>query len=128
MGNRRQRGSGLKTDNAPAARAAKLEIRRNVMAAIGAPVHVFDAFAGTGELHRAVWKDAASYVGCDKRYLPDGRKMFVADNRRVLRAIRRSKRSRCGRYVQVGYTLCACLSFAIPRQRVPYRPAIHRQQ
>jgi hypothetical protein len=71
------------------AKRAKIEIRRNVAAAIGGvPLHVFDAFAGAGVLHRAVWRDlAASYTGCDKRYFKDGRRVFVADNRRVLRAL-----------------------------------------
>jgi hypothetical protein len=68
--------------------AAKVAIRRSVAEAVGAPVHVFDAFAGAGELYRDVWRDAAaSYTGCDKRYFRDGRRVFVADNRRVLRAI-----------------------------------------
>jgi len=51
---------------------------------------VFDAFAGAGELYAAVWREAATYTGCDLRYMPmrgDGRLMFAADNRRVLRAI-----------------------------------------
>lgn len=77
-----------KVDNARSGKAAKIEIRRNILAAIGAgEAHVFDAFAGAGQLYRAVWHEAASYVGCDQRYFADERKMFVADNRRVLRAI-----------------------------------------
>ena len=70
------------------AKKAKVEIRRRVAEAIGAPVHVFEAFAGAGSLYRQTWRTlAASYVGCDRRYFRDGRKVFVADNRRVLRAI-----------------------------------------
>jgi len=77
-----------KVDNARSGKAAKIEIRRNVLQSIGADkARVFDAFAGAGQLYRAVWREAASYVGCDKRYFADARKVFVADNRRVLRAI-----------------------------------------
>lgn len=79
---------GVKVDNAKRARSAKVEIRRNVMEAIGADqARVFDAFAGRGEYFKMVWGEAASYVGCDKRYFPDERAAFVADNRRVLRCI-----------------------------------------
>ena len=80
-----------KVDNNPQARAAKIDIRRRALAAIGADqAHVFDAFAGAGELYAEVWKDAASYTGCDLKYTPirgDQRLMFAADNRRVLRSI-----------------------------------------
>ena len=74
-------------DTSGTAKASKVLIRRNVMGAMDGPAHVFDAFAGTGEFYREVWKDAASYVGCDKRYFEDERLAYVADNRRVLRAI-----------------------------------------
>lgn len=76
-----------KRNNAPRAGAAKTQIRRNVLAAIGEPAAVFDAFAGQGEMYSAVWKDAGSYTGCDQKPQRDGRLMFCADNRRVLRAI-----------------------------------------
>ena len=77
-----------KTNNNPAARAAKIEIRRQVLAAIGAGnAAVFDAFAGEGELYREVWAAAASYVGCDLEWYRDERLVYVADNRRVMRAI-----------------------------------------
>lgn len=78
-----------KTDNARHGWKAKCEIRQHVLAAIGAErAHVFDAFAGAGLLWDAVWRDAASYVGCDERWFPDGaRCAFVADNRRVLRCV-----------------------------------------
>jgi len=76
-----------KVDNASRGKAAKVEIRRNVMAALGEPARVFDGFAGAGHLYRAVWREAASYTGCDQRYFADGRRMFVADNRRVLRSL-----------------------------------------
>jgi hypothetical protein len=79
---------GPKQDNRPTAKAAKVEIRRNVLEAVARPVRVFDAFAGTGELYRAIWCEADSYTGCDQRYLPDDRRrLFCADNRRVMRAI-----------------------------------------
>jgi hypothetical protein len=69
------------------ARPAKIEIRRNVLDAVGRPARVFDAYAGAGELHAAVWHQADSYTGCDEKWFNDARRMFVADNRRVLRAI-----------------------------------------
>jgi hypothetical protein len=76
-----------KTDNTFAATPAKVEIRRNVLDAVGAPARVFDAFAGPGELYSLVWSQAAAYTGCDVRWFNDHRRMFVGDNRRVLRAI-----------------------------------------
>lgn len=78
---------GTKTDNHPQARKAKVVLRQNVLAAIGAKAVVFDAFAGSGEMYSAVWKNAAAYTGCDLKPQSDGRLMFCADNRRVLRAI-----------------------------------------
>lgn len=67
---------------------AKVEIRRNVLEAIGpASAHVFDAFAGPGLMWQHAWKDAAEYVGCDTAWHQDDRRCFVADNRRVLRCI-----------------------------------------
>ncbi len=80
-------GTGItKTDNNPAAFKAKVSIRRNVMAMVPQPA-VFDAFAGSGEMFSAVWKDATSYAGCDLKLQRDGRLMFCADNRRVMRAV-----------------------------------------
>ncbi|MBV9982279.1 hypothetical protein [Bradyrhizobium sp.] len=81
------KGLGVKTDNNPQAFRAKVSIRRNVLEAIGADRSVFDAFAGAGEMYSAVWKDAAFYTGCDQKPQRDGRLMFCADNRRVLRTI-----------------------------------------
>lgn len=81
-----KKGPG-KTDNNPQAFRAKVAIRHNVLAAIGADASVFDAFAGAGEMYSAVWKDAAHYTGCDQKPQRDGRLMFCADNRRVMRAI-----------------------------------------
>jgi len=76
-----------KTDNNPQAFAAKVDIRKRVLATVGDKASVFDGFAGAGEMYSAVWKDAKAYTGCDLKWARDGRKMFVADNRRVLRAI-----------------------------------------
>jgi hypothetical protein len=76
-----------KTDNNAQAFAAKVSIRRSVMGLIEQPT-VFDAFAGEGRMYSEVWKDATAYTGCDLKYMRgDGRTMFAADNRRVLRAI-----------------------------------------
>jgi hypothetical protein len=80
-----------KVDNNPQAFAAKVDIRRRVLAGVGTrDARVFDGFAGAGELYAAVWKDAAAYTGCDLKYQPmrgDVRLMFAADNRRVLRSL-----------------------------------------
>lgn len=75
-----------KTNNHRKSRGAKATLRRNVMREIGA-VRVFDGFAGSGRMHRDVWRDAEHYVGCDMRWYRDDRAAYVADNRRVLRAI-----------------------------------------
>jgi hypothetical protein len=75
-----------KTDNNPQAYRAKIAIRRKVLEAV-ADASVFDAFAGSGEMYSAVWKDAKSYTGCDLKPQRDGRLMFAADNRRVMRAV-----------------------------------------
>lgn len=86
-----------KTDNNPQAFKAKVDIRRRVLEAVGQvglPTRdgatytgVFDAFAGSGEMYSAVWKAADCYTGCDLKRQVDGRLMFAADNRRVLRVI-----------------------------------------
>jgi hypothetical protein len=78
----------IKTDNNPAALSAKVEIRQRVLDAVGAEqAAVFDAFAGEGQLHKRVWRHAKSYVGCDMIWYRDDRLVFVADSRRVMRAI-----------------------------------------
>jgi hypothetical protein len=69
---------------------AKVEIRRNVLAALGpGNASVFDAFCGpVGEMHAAVWAGAARYVGVDKEWeKQDARRRFVAEAATVLRAI-----------------------------------------
>ena len=77
-----------KRDNAPAADGVKQTVRNNVLEAIGAEVaNVLDCYAGEGNMYRAVWHRAAYYAGCDKDLFLDRRRAFVADNRRVLRAI-----------------------------------------
>lgn len=76
-----------KTNNRPAARARKLELRRNVLDVVK-PAHVLDAFCGDGQMWRDAWSGASSYTGIDleMRWPPHARR-FVADNRDVLRAI-----------------------------------------
>ena len=80
-----------KKDNSKAAEAAKIRIRECVLAAIGAQTaSVFDAFAGEGQMFKAVWCQAARYVGCDKdAWYPQDERMAFAkcENRRVLRAV-----------------------------------------
>jgi hypothetical protein len=81
---------GEKIDNNPRAMTAKIDIRRRVLEAMPDRVRVFDAFAGDGHMHAAVWANAFGYVGCDLKYKPltgGTRCMFAADNRRVMRAI-----------------------------------------
>jgi hypothetical protein len=77
-----------KTDNARAAKQAKVELRRNVLDVVK-PARVFDAFCGEGNMWRAVWKDAAAYVGCDliDWTLDVEFRRFQADNRIVMRSI-----------------------------------------
>jgi hypothetical protein len=80
--------SSRKTNNHAAARPAKAEIRQNVLDAVGADTAaVFDAFAGEGVLYREVWSKAGSYLGCDLTWYRDARLCYVADSRRVMRAI-----------------------------------------
>lgn len=76
-------------ENSQHAVKAKVEIRRNVLAAVTAErAVVFDAFAGAGVMWSEVWRHAAGYVGCEERmWYRDERCCFVADNRRVLRCI-----------------------------------------
>ena len=77
-----------KKHHSAAAWGAKVEIRERVLQFVGAgKARVFDAFAGVGELHEAVWRLAAHYEGCDSKLYLDKRTMFCADNRRVLRCI-----------------------------------------
>jgi hypothetical protein len=81
-------GQPAKTNNAARALPAKLQIRENVLAAAGGETAVvFDAFAGEGELYRRVWHKAGRYVGCDLEWYRDDRLVYVADSRRVMRAI-----------------------------------------
>jgi len=76
------------TNSTPAATHAKIDIRGRVLGRIGAKeARVFDAFAGDGAMHRAVWGEAAECVGCDIKFYPDARMNFVADNLRLMRAI-----------------------------------------
>lgn len=81
--------AGLQVDNHPARAGGKVALRRLALAAIGADAaRVFDAFAGSGTMHRAVWHEAASYTGCDvRRFAGSQRLAYVADNLRVLRAV-----------------------------------------
>lgn len=75
-----------KVDNHARSMPDKTELRRLVLGEVNATV--FDAFAGSGEMFRRVWKDAPGYTGCDLRWFPqDPRPAFVADNRRVLRCL-----------------------------------------
>lgn len=80
--------SGKKTHNSASAAHAKVSMRDALMEHIGAAsCRVFDAYAGPGAMHDAVWCRAASYVGCDTEWFQDARRVFVADNQLVMRAI-----------------------------------------
>lgn len=77
-----------KVHNAESGWKAKVEIRQRVLEQLGpAQCRVFDAFAGAGLMWSAVWRQAATYVGCDERWHQDDRCCFAADNRRVLRCL-----------------------------------------
>lgn len=85
-------GHGLakagKKRNHVQAKSAKIEMRRRVLDAIGRErANVFDAFAGTGVIYRALWHEAAGYTGCDLDWFRDERLAYVGDNRRVMRSI-----------------------------------------
>lgn len=86
--------------NHEAAVEAKAEIRANVLeemqrlvqktvygAMSGARISVFDAFGGTGEMYRRVWSKADYYEACDLEWSRDARRVYVADNKQVLRSI-----------------------------------------
>ncbi|MCL2076340.1 MAG: hypothetical protein FWH15_07890 [Betaproteobacteria bacterium] len=75
-----------KVNNHLLSKASKKELRRLVLEKIG-NARVFDAFAGSGQMYKAVWSKADYYVGCDLKWYKDKRLAFVADNRRVMRAI-----------------------------------------
>lgn len=79
-----QRKSG-QTDNHPEAIRDKIDIRRRVLSAINGTV--LDAYAGTGEMYKAVWSRAEGYVGCDEQWFNDDRMMYACDCRRLMRAI-----------------------------------------
>ena len=71
-------------DRAP----AKVSMRRNVLDAIGRDrARVFDAYAGPGAMYDGAWYEAAQYTGCDEEWFRDARRVFVADNQVVLRAL-----------------------------------------
>jgi hypothetical protein len=77
-----------KSNNTSEAKGAKIEIRRNVLAMIGADrASVLDCFAGAGEMWRAVWREAHAYVGCDKVFYEDERTCFACDTNRLVRNI-----------------------------------------
>jgi hypothetical protein len=74
--------------HAPQGWKAKMAIRAHVLDTLTpARTVVFDAFAGDGQMYREIWQQAAAYTGCDEHWHHDDRCCFVADNRRVLRAI-----------------------------------------
>lgn len=79
---------GTKTDNAKGGKKAKIELRLKVLDLVK-PAHVFDAFCGLGEMYRAAWSKAESYVGCDHREwtTEQGVSRYVADNRLVMRSL-----------------------------------------
>ena len=67
---------------------SKIDIRNRVMSIVS-PAHVFDAYCGpVGEMWRAIWSRADSYVGCDVVFdLADKRKRLVGDTLRIMRTI-----------------------------------------
>lgn len=81
-----KKGGGIKSNNHPQAAAQKIAHRRLLLQNIPG-ARVFDAFAGSGKMHREVWHQASHYVGCDLKWYRDNRSAFVAKNQRVLRCI-----------------------------------------
>lgn len=80
---------GKPVDNHSAGYTGKVSVRNHVLETIGADkAHVFDAFAGAGSMHKAVWSKAASYVGCDEKFFFDRRSAYVGDNKIVMRSIK----------------------------------------
>lgn len=69
------------------AETTKVELRRKVLDALGAPAHVLDTCAGAGAMFDAVWRDAASYTAIDLDWWRDRRRAFVGDARRIMRNI-----------------------------------------
>lgn len=67
----------------------KMRLRRRALAWIGAKdARVFEGFAGSGAMWRAVWRGAGEAVGCDQRPIYDpARALYVGDCRRVMRAV-----------------------------------------
>jgi hypothetical protein len=78
---------GKPVDNHSAGYAGKVSVRKHVLEAMDGKAAVFDAFAGSGSMHKAVWAKAASYTGCDERFFFDKRTAYVGDNRIVMRSI-----------------------------------------
>lgn len=79
---------GEKKHTSDRARSAKILLRERVLEEIGVDkAKVFDAFAGPGAMHAAVWSRARSYTGCDLRWYQDKRRVFVGDNLAVMRSI-----------------------------------------
>lgn len=76
-----------KKHNSKKAVKAKIEMRRNILSWIGGYSSVFDAYGGNGMMYREAWSGCSKYTGCDIELKMDGRKMFCADNIRVLRSI-----------------------------------------
>jgi hypothetical protein len=80
--------NNVKTHNTASAIGAKFELRTNVLEYVR-PSHVFDAYCGhDGEMYKAVWREADSYLGCDTDYVMwDPRHRMVCDNLIALRAL-----------------------------------------
>lgn len=75
----------VKVDNHDASLADKVDIRKRVLEAVGG--RVFDGYAGGGVMWGAVWRKAEGYEGCDEKYFPDDRVMYVCDCVRLMRNI-----------------------------------------
>lgn len=80
------KGVGKTKNNHAKSVAQKIELRRHLLAHIP-NARVFDAYAGSGKMHREVWHQATAYVGCDLKWYRDTRSAYAADNVRVMRAI-----------------------------------------
>lgn len=80
----------FKRDSNPETTQAKIDIRRNIVqhfASTKALASVLDLYAGEGAMHDAVWSSCSSYTGIDLKWYADSRRMYVGDNKRIIRAI-----------------------------------------
>lgn len=83
----RIRKRATKLENSSEALPVKIALRRKALEWCGENAHVLDLYAGRGELYRAVWYKASDYVGVDREWHRDDRRLYVCDNALFVRAM-----------------------------------------